>query len=241
MKVTERLYLQDDDLLEVKAVVIDATDGAIAVDRTCFYPGGGGQPSDTGKLILASGQTRFITGVASDEYGVLWHSLNAAVARQLVRQTVTLVIDQERRNSFSRYHTVLHVLNTIALRDYGAWMTGAQISMDYSRIDFKMERFTKEVAAELEAKVNAVISVSHGIHAYYLSEAEFNARDELLRTLKVRPPVVDGRVRVVEIQDFDSQACGGTHVHNTLNLGHFSIFKLENNGRINKRFYIRLS
>lgn len=139
-----------------------------------------------------------------------------------------------------RYHTVLHVLNTIALRDYNGWITGVQINEDYSRIDFKLENFTPALAAELEAKVNAVLEENHSLKAYYISEEEFRQRDDLLRTLDAKPPIKNGQVRVVAIEGFDAQACGGTHVHSTRGVGRFLIYKIDNKGKKNKRFYVRL-
>ena len=139
-----------------------------------------------------------------------------------------------------RYHTVLHVLNTIALRDYGGWITGVQIAADYSRIDFKLEGFSAALCAELERKVNAVLEDGHAVTSYYLPEAEFRKRGDLLRTLEAKPPVSQGQVRVVEIQGFDAQACGGTHVSATSEVGRFSIFRTENKGKLNKRLYVRL-
>ena len=139
-----------------------------------------------------------------------------------------------------RYHTVLHVLNTIALREYGGWITGVQIGVEYSRIDFRVGSFSAAICAELERKVNAVLGENHALVSYYVSEEEFRKRDDLLRTLEARPPVSHGQVRVVEIQGFDAQACGGTHVRTTSQVGRFSIFRTENKGKINKRLYVRL-
>jgi misacylated tRNA(Ala) deacylase len=133
------------------------------------------------------------------------------------------------------------VLNTIALRDYDGWITGVQIGVDYSRIDFKLEGFSAALCAELERKVNDVLEADRALRAYTISEEEFRGRNDLLRTLEVRPPVVQGRVRVVEIESFDAQACGGTHVASTAEVGRFSIFRTENKGRINKRLYVRLA
>ena len=139
-----------------------------------------------------------------------------------------------------RYHTALHILNTVALRDYGGWITGVQIAADYSRIDFKIEGFSAALCSELEQKVNAVLHENHSVKSYFISEEEFRNRDDLIRTLEVKPPVSQGRVRIVEIQGFDIQACGGTHVRTTSEVGRFSIFRMENKGKINKRLYVRL-
>ena len=115
-----------------------------------------------------------------------------------------------------------------------------QIAVDYSRIDFKLEGFSAALCAELERKVNIVLEANHALRAHYISEQEFRQREDLLRTLEVKPPVSQGRVRVVEIEGFDAQACGGTHVSSTSEVGRFSIFRTENKGKINKRLYVRL-
>ncbi|MDX2166300.1 MAG: alanyl-tRNA editing protein [Deltaproteobacteria bacterium] len=240
MTATERLYLQDDHALAATATVMARRDDGLALDRTCFYPGGGGQPADCGTIELAGGARLNVTGVQVED-GTLWHLTDAPPPADAVGRPAALAVDGARRVALSRYHTVLHVLNTLALRDYGAWITGAQIAPDYARIDFKFEGFSPAVAAELEAKVNAVLAGEHRLRAYYVSEEEFRRRDDLRRTLTAEPPVVDGQVRVVEIGGFDAQACGGTHVGALAELGRCAIYKTENKGRINKRLYVRLS
>jgi misacylated tRNA(Ala) deacylase len=235
---TRRLYWADDHCHHASATVLAVRPGAIALDQTCFYPGGGGQPCDHGALTLPSGVALPITHVQPDDAQVFWHQ--AAHPELAPGLPVTLHIDAARRLALARYHTVLHVLNTIALRDYNAWITGAQIDTTYSRIDFKWEGFSPALCPELEARVNAVLAGHHALRARYLPEAEFHSRPDLLRTLEVSPPVIDGQVRVVAIESFDEQACGGTHVPTTASVGRFTIYKTENKGRINKRLYVRL-
>ena len=237
---TTRLYLQDDHSFETEAVVLEVRPDALACDRTCFYPGGGGQPPDTGTVLLPGGGTLAVTSVEADGSGILWHISCDPIPPGLAGQSVRLVLDSERRRSLMRYHTVLHVLNTIVLRDYDGWITGVQIGTDGSRIDFKLEGLTPALCAELEAKVNAILAGDHLLRAYYLPEEEFRRRPDLLRTLDARPPVRDGQVRVVEIAGFDAQACGGTHVRSTAEVGRFSIVRTENKGKNNKRLYVRL-
>jgi misacylated tRNA(Ala) deacylase len=238
---TLRLYLQDDDCFTTEATVVAAHGKAIAFDRTCFYPGGGGQPPDTGEVRLEDGTVLTIVSAATDPDGVIWHVCDAAPRPDTIGQAATLSIDGGRRRAHSRHHTVLHVLNTIALRDYGGWITGAQIGVEYSRIDFKIDRFSAALAAELEAKGNDVLAAGRAINAHYVAEEEFRDRGDLLRTLEVKPPIVDGRVRVVAIEGFDAQACGGTHVRSTAEAGRLAIFRTENKGKINKRLYVRLA
>jgi misacylated tRNA(Ala) deacylase len=238
---TIRLYWEDDHCFETEARVVYVEDSAIAFDRTCFYPGGGGQPSDTGTVTFDNGTVLEISSARSGVDQVVWHVVDGPIASSgIIGQSCTLSLNRERRVALARHHTVLHVLNTIALRDYAAWITGVQIGVDYSRIDFKWAGYAPAVCEELENKVNAVLLGNHSLKSYYIPEDEFHKRQDLLRTLEVKPPVIGGLVRVVEIEGFDAQACGGTHASSTGELGRFSIFRTENKGKINKRLYIRL-
>lgn len=236
---TLRLYLDDSHCCETDARVVAVRDDALAFDRTCFYPGGGGQPADQGHVRFQAGSVLEIASVQAED-NVLWHVGKQAPPQDAVGHVVRLAVDLERRLALTRYHTVLHVLNTIALRDYGGWITGCQIATDYARIDFKLEALSAALCAELEGKVNVVLAEDHPVAHHYVPEEEFRRREDLLRTLEAKPPVIDGRVRVVEIRGFDAQACGGTHVRSTAELGRLSIFRTENKGRINKRLYVRL-
>jgi misacylated tRNA(Ala) deacylase len=238
--VTVRVYWQDDHCFETEARVLDVEANALAFDRTCFYPGGGGQPSDIGTVTLGSSEVLEIVSARADDDGVIWHVVQGQIPHDIGGQQAELSVNRERRVALAKHHTVLHVLNTIALRDYSAWITGVQIGVEYSRIDFKWEGFSAAVSGELEKKVNVVLDGNYPLKSYYLPEEDFQKREDLLRTLEVKPPVIGGRVRVVEIVGFDAQACGGTHASSTGELGRFSIFRTENKGKINKRLYIRL-
>ena len=237
---TKPLYWEDDHCFEAEAKVVAVRDNSMAFDQTCFYPGGGGQPSDEGSVTLQSGDVIEIASAHADSEDTIWHLSKSAPRPGLVGQPAKLMVNRDRRLAFMRYHTVLHVLNTVALRDYGGWITGVQIAADYSRIDFKIEGFSAALCSELERKVNAVLNENHALKSYFISEEEFRNRDDLIRTLEIKPPVSHGRVRVVEIQGVDIQACGGTHVRTTSEVGRFSIFRMENKGKINKRLYVRL-
>jgi misacylated tRNA(Ala) deacylase len=247
---TARLYLEPRHGFEAAARVVAVSGGALAFDRTCFYPGGGGQPADDGtvrigdaeplEIVSAHADADEIVSAHADADEIVWHVTRSSLAADLVGRPAKLVVNKARRLALTRYHTVLHFLNTIALRDYGGWITGVQISVDQSRIDFKLDALSATLCAELESKVNAVLSRDHAVKAYFVSEEEFRTRDDLLRTLEAKPPVSNGRVRVVEIEGFDAQACGGTHVSTTAEVGRLAIVRTENKGRINKRLYIRL-
>jgi misacylated tRNA(Ala) deacylase len=185
---TTRLYLDSDHCFETDASIVAVNETAIAFDRTCFYPGGGGQPPDTGTITLAGGERLEIVSVHADPDEVIWHVGTSMPSTYALGQEATLAVDRDRRLALTRYHTVLHVVNTTALRDYGGWITGVQIGVGYSRIDFKLEGFSAALCAELEHKVNAILAANHALKAYYVSEEEFRRRDDLLRTLEVAPP-----------------------------------------------------
>jgi misacylated tRNA(Ala) deacylase len=240
LPATHRLYLEAPDTFTSQGHVLAVRERAVALQRSCFYPGGGGQPADQGTLLLHDGSPIPLTGAYADAEGVVWHVADAPLPDDLAGNEVAVEVDAARRRAFSRYHTVLHVLNTIALRDHGGWITGAQIAADYARIDFKLDGVPAEMRANLEDKVNEVITQARPLRAYHLTQSEFDRRDDLLRTLEVKPPMHEGRVRIVEIEGFDAQACGGTHVRHTGELGRFSIERTENKGRINKRLYVKL-
>ena len=237
---TKRLYWEDDHQLIAEGVVLAVNDGRLALDQTCFYGGGGGQPPDHGRLVFDD-STLNVTDIKTDSEGIIWHCCSTPGAPEHVGKKAIMEVDGARRDALSRYHTVLHLVNTIALSEHGAWITGAQIEVGYARIDFKWEGFSPSLCGDMERKVNAHVTADHAIRAYTLNEQEFAARPELLRTLEVRPPVIDGRVRVVEIKEFDAQACGGTHLRSTGSIGAFSITRTENKGRINKRLYVQLA
>ncbi len=238
---TKRLYLEDDHCFEAEAKVVAVRENSLVFDQTCFYPGGGGQPPDNGSVRLQNGEVLEITSAYSDADDIIWHLSKSQLPSGIVGLPAKLMLNKERRLALMRYHSVLHVLNTVALRDYRGWITGVQIGADYSRIDFKIEGFSSAMCSELEQKVNAVLEENHPVKSYFILEEEFRKREDLLRTLEVKPPVSHGRVRVVEIEGFDAQACGGTHVSTTAEVGTLSVFRTENKGKINKRLYVRLA
>jgi misacylated tRNA(Ala) deacylase len=230
--MTRRLYLEDSYLSELDTEVVECRDGWCRLAATLFHPGGGGQPCDRGELI--AGEVRVpITEMREDEAG-LWHGPACPLAPG---QRVHGIIDWTHRHAVMRHHALLHIVNTIALRDYGARITGAQIGPGRSRIDLQLTEFTRERLPEFEARVNDVITRDLALTTTSVPEADLARRPELIRTLNVRPPVVDGNVRVVEIVDFDAQACGGTHVHSTGEIGRARLVRFDNKGRDNKRLY----
>jgi misacylated tRNA(Ala) deacylase len=228
-----RLYLDDPYLREFDAEVVDSVDGWWTLSATAFYPGGGGQPPDRGRLDVP-GATLDVPDVREDDGGRVWHRVGRGARRG---EPVHGVIDWPFRHALMRQHGLMHLVNTVALRRFGGAITGVQLAPDRSRIDFRLREFAREQIVEFEAHVNAVIERALPITSSVIDEAEYRARPDLVRTLNVRPPVVDGTVRVVTIAGFDAQACGGTHVHSTGEIGHARVVRFDNKGKDNKRFY----
>ncbi|WNG18727.1 alanyl-tRNA editing protein [Cystobacter fuscus] len=235
--MTPRLYLEDSYQREFNAEVLEYEDGWCVLSRTVFYPGGGGQPCDRGQLLLEGGSVE-VSEIREDAEGRLWHRIGRALA---AGTAVRGVIDWSYRHALMRHHGLMHVVNTVARQHFGGVITGVQLGSEESRIDFKLTGFSREQTSDLEGRVNEVLQHGHCVTSSVISEDEFRARPELIRTLNVLPPVVDGRVRIVEIEGFDAQACGGTHVHSTREIGRARIRKFDNKGKDNKRFYWTLT
>jgi len=232
----DRLYLTDAYIREFDAAVVDSNHGWCALSQTAFYPGGGGQPPDKGWLIW-NDETLAVRGVRADDAGRVWHDIGRDLPPAAhVRGT----IDWPNRYACMRSHCLLHVVNAVARRRFGGLVTGAQIGPDRSRVDLSITGFTRDDVPAFEAEVNAVAREGRRVTAVIERADALDARPELVRTLAVRPPVVAGTVRIVEIEGFDAQACGGTHVHSTREIGEARVTKFENRGRHNKRFYWEL-
>jgi misacylated tRNA(Ala) deacylase len=239
--MTERIYLSDAYCFENRAKVLAVEGKIVVLDRSCMYPGGGGQPPDTGVVVLADGRSVSIQTVQKNETGEILHVCAECIPAEAVEAECAVKLDAERRLAIMRYHTALHVFNTVMLRAFDGWITGAGMEADHAHLDFKVENYTDEMRARLENDVNDVLSRNLPIRDYYIPEDEFRSRQDLLRTLEVAPPIENGRLRVVEIAGFEAQACGGTHVKNTAEVGRLSITKVRSKGRINRRFYLALT
>jgi len=234
--MTQKLYLEDPYRSGFAARVTAADGEWVALSETVFYPGGGGQPSDTGVLMIL-GQQHRVTEVRQDERGWVWHRCAAGAT---VGMAVEGRLDWARRYAFMRHHTLLHIVNAVVLTDYSGLITGVQIGEEQSRVDFALPGFGREQVDAIESRINEVIGRGLAVDAYVVGEAEFRERPELIRTATVAPPVEAGAVRVVRIGGFDAQACGGTHVRNTRELGECRILRFENKGKQNKRLYVGL-
>ena len=236
MGTPDRLYLADPYLRQFEASVVESADGECTLTQTAFHPGGGGQPQDAGWLTWR-GEAVPVTNVREDEAGRLWHD----VGRDLpVGDGVRGSLDWPLRYAVMRHHCLLHVVNAVAHQRFGGLVTGAQIGPERSRVDLSMSGFSRDHVPSFEAEVNMVLARGLRVTASTVREEELDTRPDLVRTLKVRPPAAGGVVRIVELEGFDAQACGGTHVHSTREIGVARLIKFENRGRVNKRLYWEL-
>ena len=240
--MTSQLYATDSYLKEFDATVT-ATDGqAVALDRTAFYPGGGGQPNDVGTLTwdsTLSGESASARVVKVKKQGnEVWHSLDGDPPP--VGTAVHGALDWDLRYRLMRTHTALHVLCGVVWRDYGASVTGGNMEPLKGRMDFEFETMHKELVAEIEASVNAEIEKDHPVRVAILPREEAFQIPDLIRTkINLLPPQIQ-EVRTVEIVGLDLQADGGTHVANTREVGRVRVVDYKSKGAINKRIYIEL-
>ena len=232
MPVTEPLFQQDAYLRTCVATVIEASEGGVVLDRTVFYPLGGGQPGDTGTLRAADGREWRVLDARKGEGGRILHVPETGATLPEVGCKVEAAIDWERRHAHMRMHTCLHLLGSV-LR-YG--VTGGQIAADKGRLDFDTQDEIDKDA--VTAAVNALITANHGVRSTWITDDELDRQPELVRTLSVQPPRGAGRIRLLEIPGVDLQPCGGTHVAATGDIGPVAVTKVENKGKRNKRVYI---
>lgn len=234
--MTELLYTTDSYLKTMDATVIAHAPGGVVLDRTAFYPGGGGQPSDMGGLTDGNGGIYVVMGVKKVE-GQLVHQLAGDTFPE-VGTPVTGEIDWDRRYSLMRTHTALHILCGVIWRDYQAQVTGGNMDPLLGRLDFEFNRLDKALVEEIEAKINAEVEASHPIEVKILPRDEAFQIPDLIRTkINLLPPGIS-EVRTVEIVGLDLQADGGTHVANTYEVGPLKISDYKSKGAINKRIYI---
>ncbi|NJD26754.1 MAG: alanyl-tRNA editing protein [Chloroflexi bacterium] len=221
--------------------VLEGTDGrsAVALDRTVFYPGGGGQPADVGWLLRSGDGRAWAVLGARKEDGEIVHDI-APGEPPTLGDELQAEIDWDRRYLLMRTHTALHVLCGVVWRDYGAQVTGGNMEPGSGRMDFEFERLSGDLVGEIEVRVNAEVEAGREIRVRVLPRAEAFAIPDLIRTkINLLPAGID-EVRTVEIVGLDLQADGGTHVANTREVGRVRVAGYESKGRINKRIRIVL-
>jgi misacylated tRNA(Ala) deacylase len=231
--MTEELFREDAYLRSCDATVTGVDDGGIRLDRTVFYYTSGGQPGDTGVLRTADGrEVRIVDCVKDRDTGAHLHLPAAGVATLAPGERVTAEIDWPRRHRHMRMHTCLHLLSALVP---GA-ITGAALGDTKGRIDLDApEPLDKE---RLAADLKRVIEEDRPVRIFWISDEELAAKPELVRTMTVKPPTGQGRVRLIEVEGTDLQPCGGTHVRSTGEIGAVRIGKIDKKGRHNRRINV---
>ncbi|HEY6608117.1 MAG TPA: alanyl-tRNA editing protein [Candidatus Limnocylindria bacterium] len=224
--------------VEANVVETDAEANAILLDRTVFYPGGGGQPADAGSIVGDS-ETWAVTG-AKRRGDEIWHTVAEGVGLPAVGDRVSAEIDWARRHDLMRTHSALHVLCGVVWRDHGASVTGGNMEPLSGRMDFEFETMSGELVGDIERRVNEEIGASREIRVAILPRDEAFAIPDLIRTKINLLPDGITEVRTIEIVGLDLQADGGTHVANTAEIGRVTVTGYESKGRINKRIRIEV-
>ena len=239
--MTEELFRGDAYLKSCEATVLSAGPDGVLLDRTVFYPEGGGQPGDSGTLVLPGGGETAIVDTRKDRAtGEHRHIPAEGAAIPEAGDTVACAIDWNRRYRHMRVHTAMHLMCAAIDGD----VTGGQVGDGKGRLDFDLPDTSLDKAA-IEAALNDLIAADLPVGAEWIADAELAARPDLVRTLSVKPPTGAGAVRLLRIGDaantVDLQPCGGTHVARTGEIGPVAVGKIENKGRRNRRVNIRLA
>jgi misacylated tRNA(Ala) deacylase len=230
--VTEELFLGDSYLREFEAVVVELSGREVILDRTAFYPGGGGQPPDRGTLGIGPVHASVVD--ARREGRQVVHVLDNPIP-DTVRE-LEGSLDWERRYGHMRHHTALHVLSGVIWRNFGAKVTGGQMRSDRARMDFSFpEEWTTGVVGEIERLTNEALAEERPVKVYELPREEALENPDLIRTQVNLVPERVRMIRIVEIEGIDTQADGGTHVANTGEVGEIEITGHKSKGRQNKR------
>ncbi len=230
----ELIFRDDAYQKSCEATVTNADAQGIHLDRTVFYPTGGGQPGDTGVLRLeGGGEIRIVDARKGADHDDVVHIPEEGAALPAPGTKVSAEIDWEQRYRRMRIHSCMHVLCAIIEGD----VTGGQVGDGKGRLDFNLPdtRLDKE---QITADLNRIIQEDHEVRSRWISDQELEANPQLVRTMSVKPPSGMGRVRVLDIEGVDLQPCGGTHVRRTAEIGRVKVAKIENKGRQNRRVNI---
>ncbi len=239
--MTDLLYQTDSYLrvFEAEIIAVNDENRTVILDRSAFYPGGGGQPYDTG-VLTAAGTTFPVFKVKKGPEGVL-HFLGGEDPLPAVEQKVTGEINWERRYQLMRTHTAMHVLCGVIFRDFGAQVTGGDMDPLQGRMDFEFETMSKDLVGVIESRVNEEIKKGHEVHVNILPREEAFQIPDLIRTkINLLPPAIQ-EIRTIELVGLDLQADGGTHVKNTIEVGTVKVVDYKSKGKINKRIYVEIA
>jgi misacylated tRNA(Ala) deacylase len=233
----ELLFRQDAYLKSCDATVVAVDDKGIRLDRTVFYPMGGGQPGDVGRLTLADGGViEIIDAIKGASHEDVVHVPKPGSPALSAGTKVKAQIDWDRRHRLMRMHTCLHLLSAVIKGD----VTGGQVGDGKGRLDFNLpdQSLDKELIAR---EINRLIVEDHAVRPRWISDEELAAQPELVRTMSVKPPMGTGKVRLLDIENVDLQPCGGTHVARTGEIGPIEVIKIENKGKMNRRVNLALA
>ncbi|MCP4385769.1 MAG: alanyl-tRNA editing protein [Hyphomicrobiales bacterium] len=237
--MSTQLIFRDDAYqpsVEAKVIAINDRRGII-LDRTVFFATGGGQPGDSGTLQRANAvPTTVATAVYGDDKSEVVHVPGEDEPLPEPGEAVTAAIDWEKRHRHMRIHTALHLLSVVLPYP----VTGGQIRADEGRLDFDIDGNVPP-RDEIEAHLNELVTADHPVSETWITAEELAASPDLVKTMKVKPPMDSGRVRLVRIGDIDLQPCGGTHVRSTAEIGALALGKIQSKGRQNRRVRIRLA
>jgi len=237
--MTKTLYIEDSYLKECDAVVLEVSDGkSVVLDQTVFYPRGGGQPGDTGKLVVAGSNAEFRVLNVSKRDGKIIHELGQGAGLK-VGDSVRCVLDWERRYRLMRMHTAAHVLAATMNKELGVLITGNELGEEKTRFDFNMEEFDRAKFDDIVKKANESLARDVELKIYTLPREEAMKIPGVVKLANALPPAIT-ELRIVEIPDVDIQADGGTHVRNLKEVGRIELLKLENKGKTNRRIYFKL-
>ena len=235
---TERLDLADPTLREWECTVVGVDpDRGIVLDRSAFYPGGGGQPPDHGVLLWNGVQTRIVGTVKGDDLYLVAAEGDPVPA---AGTTVAGAIEDARRTLLMRTHSGLHVLGGVVFRDFGALVTGGNMEPGEARMDFNLPDLPDGFKATVEERVNAEVTADRAVEVRVLPRAEALAIPDIIRTQTNLIPPDETEVRIVDITGLDTQADGGTHVASTRQIGRVQVTKVENKGRQNRRVRVKI-
>jgi len=235
--MSELLFREDAYLTSARARVTAVHERGIELDRTLFYPQGGGQQGDSGWLVRANGDAIIVADTRKgDSLDSVVHVVVAGSAVPEVGESLTIEIDWQKRYALMRLHTALHVMSCVVV----APVTGGNISSDKGRLDFDIDMSLLDARA-IEHGTNALIARAVATETVWVTDAELDARPELIKTMSVQPPRGSGRVRLLRIPDIDLQPCGGTHVRNIAEIGEIRVLRIRSEGKRNKRVEIALA
>jgi misacylated tRNA(Ala) deacylase len=235
---TERLDLADPTLREWECTVVGVDpDRGIVLDRSAFYPGGGGQPPDHGVLLWDGVQTRIVGTVKGDDLYLVPADGDPVPA---AGTAVVGAVEDARRSLLMRTHSGLHVLGGVVFRDFGALVTGGNMEPGEARMDFNLPDLPEGFKATVEERVNAEVAADRAVEVRVLPRAEALAIPDIIRTQTNLIPPDETEVRIVDITGLDTQADGGTHVASTRQIGRVQVTKVENKGRQNRRVRVKI-